>query len=112
MRVLQSRGVAPERLAVIGYGEQRPIQSNDTEQGRNANRRVVVVILSTELQRQKAGEDPSTGTATPAATPAPAPTTAATDTPPVTTRVQLVDPAPAVTASTPAPNSPGMVRAP
>jgi chemotaxis protein MotB len=50
VRVLQSRGVNPERLAVIGYGEQRPVQSNDTEQGRNANRRVVVVILSTELQ--------------------------------------------------------------
>ena len=52
VRVLQSRGVNPERLAVIGYGEQRPVQSNDTEQGRNANRRVVVVILSTELQRK------------------------------------------------------------
>jgi chemotaxis protein MotB len=51
VRVLQSNGVSPERLAVIGYGEQRPVQSNDTEQGRNANRRVVVVILSTELQR-------------------------------------------------------------
>ena len=51
VRVLQARGVSPERLAVIGYGEQRPIQPNDTEQGRNANRRVVVVILSTELQR-------------------------------------------------------------
>jgi chemotaxis protein MotB len=51
VRVLQARGVTPDRLAVIGYGEQRPIQSNDTEQGRNANRRVVVVILSTELQR-------------------------------------------------------------
>jgi chemotaxis protein MotB len=50
VRVLQSRGVNPERLAVIGYGEQRPVQSNDTEQGRNANRRVVVVILSTDLQ--------------------------------------------------------------
>jgi chemotaxis protein MotB len=52
VRVLQSRGVNPGRLAVIGYGEQRPIQGNDTEQGRNANRRVVVVILSTELQRK------------------------------------------------------------
>ena len=52
VRVLQSRGVNPERLAVIGYGEQRPVQSNDTEQGRNANRRVVVVILSTELQHR------------------------------------------------------------
>jgi chemotaxis protein MotB len=54
VRVLQGQGVGPERLAVIGYGEQRPVQSNDTEQGRNANRRVVVVILSTEQQRLQA----------------------------------------------------------
>jgi chemotaxis protein MotB len=77
VRVLQSRGVNPERLAVIGYGEQRPVQSNDTEKGRNANRRVVVVILSTELQHHTDPADqpgaitpipPST--ATPAAAPA------------------------------------------
>jgi len=57
VRVLQGQGVDPGRLAVIGYGEQRPVQGNDTEQGRNANRRVVVVILSTELQRQKGPAD-------------------------------------------------------
>jgi len=48
VRVLASRGVAPERLAVIGYGENRPKESNDTVEGRNANRRVIVVILSTD----------------------------------------------------------------
>lgn len=52
VRVLSTHGVAPERLAVIGYGEQRPLKPNDTADGRNANRRVVVVILSTELMRQ------------------------------------------------------------
>jgi chemotaxis protein MotB len=52
VRVLSTHGVAPERLAVIGYGEQRPLKANDTPDGRNANRRVVVVILSTELMRQ------------------------------------------------------------
>jgi chemotaxis protein MotB len=57
VRVLQAQGVGPERLAVIGYGDTRPVQPNDSEQGRNANRRVVVVILSTELQRQKAPSD-------------------------------------------------------
>ena len=62
VRVLQAQGVGPERLAVIGYGDTRPIQPNDSEQGRNANRRVVVVILSTELQRQKApGDQPTNG---------------------------------------------------
>jgi chemotaxis protein MotB len=62
VRVLQAQGVGPERLAVIGYGDTRPIQPNDSEPGRNANRRVVVVILSTELQRQKApGDQPTNG---------------------------------------------------
>jgi chemotaxis protein MotB len=53
VRVLSGHGVDPGRLAVIGYGEQRPIQSNDTAQGRNANRRVVIVILSTQLQHKQ-----------------------------------------------------------
>jgi len=38
-------GMDPTRLAVIGLGENRPAQSNDTPQGRNANRRVLLVIL-------------------------------------------------------------------
>jgi chemotaxis protein MotB len=48
VRVMASRGVLPERLAVIGYGEHRPMHPNDTVEGRNANRRVVIVILSTD----------------------------------------------------------------
>lgn len=39
-------GLKPARLAVIGLGEHRPVQANLTEEGRNANRRVVLVILS------------------------------------------------------------------
>ena len=49
VRVLASKGVSPNRLAVIGYGENRPIHPNDSFDGRNANRRVVVVILSAEI---------------------------------------------------------------
>jgi chemotaxis protein MotB len=48
VRVLSGHGVAPLRLAVVGFGEQRPTQPNDTAQGRNANRRVVVVILAVD----------------------------------------------------------------
>jgi chemotaxis protein MotB len=61
VRVLSTYGVNADRLAVIGYGEQRPLKGNDTEVGRNANRRVVIVILSTELLRQT---DPITVTDT------------------------------------------------
>jgi chemotaxis protein MotB len=49
VRMLAGHGVGPQRLAVVGLGEEHPAQSNDTSQGRNANRRVVVVILSTGL---------------------------------------------------------------
>jgi len=51
VRVLESKGLAAERLAVIGYGEHRPVKSNDTPEGRNANRRVVLVILSTDIDQ-------------------------------------------------------------
>jgi len=39
-------GIHPKRLAAIGYGEFRPVASNDTEDGRARNRRVVLVIMS------------------------------------------------------------------
>jgi chemotaxis protein MotB len=67
VRVLANHGVGPERLAVIGYGEQRPLKANDSADGRNANRRVVIVILSTELMRQA---DPAKVTDTGSAAPA------------------------------------------
>jgi chemotaxis protein MotB len=41
-------GIEPKRLSVIGFGEYRPAQSNDTAAGRDANRRVVIVILAGE----------------------------------------------------------------
>jgi len=41
-------GMSPERLSVIGFGEYRPAQSNSTGAGRDANRRVVIVILAGE----------------------------------------------------------------
>jgi chemotaxis protein MotB len=45
-RVLIERGLAPGRLTVVGYGEHQPIADNLSESGRDANRRVVLVILA------------------------------------------------------------------
>jgi chemotaxis protein MotB len=59
VRVLASKGVSPSRLAVIGYGENRPMQTNDTPEGRNANRRVVVVILSTDTSPSRPEKQPA-----------------------------------------------------
>jgi chemotaxis protein MotB len=41
-------GISPDRLSVIGFGEFRPAKPNDTPEGRNANRRVIIVILAGE----------------------------------------------------------------
>jgi chemotaxis protein MotB len=45
VRLFADRGIEPTRLAVVGYGQYRPLQSNDSPAGRNANRRVAIMIL-------------------------------------------------------------------
>jgi len=37
--------LSPDRLSAIGYGEYRPVATNDAKEGRQLNRRVEVVIL-------------------------------------------------------------------
>lgn len=43
---LISRGVSPNRINAVGYGESSPIASNDNEYGRAQNRRVEITINS------------------------------------------------------------------
>ncbi len=43
---LISNGINAKRIKTTGYGERRPIASNDTEFGRKLNRRTEVVIIS------------------------------------------------------------------
>jgi chemotaxis protein MotB len=45
VHLFMDRGVSPERLSVMGFGPYRPAMPNDSASGRNANRRVEVVIL-------------------------------------------------------------------
>ncbi|OOM80166.1 OmpA family protein [Clostridium sp. BL-8] len=49
--------VKPERLSSLGYGEYRPVQSNDTEEGRAANRRVDIVILNSKFNDSETKEN-------------------------------------------------------
>ena len=43
--LVDRHGIDPSRLTAIGYGEARPIVSNDTPEGRKKNRRVEIIIL-------------------------------------------------------------------
>ncbi len=43
--VLVENGVSPERISVIGYGDTRPVASNETTEGRAKNRRVEVNLI-------------------------------------------------------------------
>lgn len=72
-------GIAPERLAAMGYGQYQPIADNSTVSGRSANRRVELVILASSRgvdnvmegldMRGKPAPSPSTATATSGRTP-------------------------------------------
>jgi chemotaxis protein MotB len=46
VHVLVAEGIGADRLAVVGYGQHQPIADNATVEGRNANRRVLLVILA------------------------------------------------------------------
>ena len=37
--------IEPSRLAAVAFGEYRPVADNDTEKGRNRNRRIVIDVL-------------------------------------------------------------------
>ena len=45
VHLFMDHGVSPDRLAVMGFGQYRPASTNNNVVGRNANRRVAVVIL-------------------------------------------------------------------
>ncbi|MFC5740509.1 flagellar motor protein MotD [Dyella tabacisoli] len=45
-RLFVEQGIDPSRLGIIGWGEIRPAADNVSEEGRNRNRRVLVVVLS------------------------------------------------------------------
>ena len=45
-RYLNKQGVALNRMATISYGQEQPVASNDTPEGRSQNRRVTIVVLA------------------------------------------------------------------
>ena len=66
VRLFVDSGVAPSRLTAAGYGDQRPLGDNNSEQGRARNRRVTLLIESM-LGPQEPGGVPAPVTSSTAA---------------------------------------------
>ncbi|MBX6363154.1 MAG: OmpA family protein [Gemmatimonadetes bacterium] len=58
---LQAQGVAASRIHTRGMGESDPVADNDTEAGRQANRRVEVVLYASEAWRKQVQQSVSSG---------------------------------------------------
>jgi chemotaxis protein MotB len=56
VQLFTKAGVDPLRMQVLGLGEFRPVAGNDTADGRNSNRRVVIVVM--EQKVADGGQDP------------------------------------------------------
>jgi len=40
------KGIAPARLSIVAMGTEKPLESNDTPEGRSRNRRVVIRVVA------------------------------------------------------------------
>jgi chemotaxis protein MotB len=60
MELLSERFEIPrQRMAIAGYADTAPVDSNDTQEGRAHNRRVDVVILNQQVKSTEGGSVPS-----------------------------------------------------
>jgi chemotaxis protein MotB len=53
VKYLVTKGVAPERLSAVGYGEYQPVAPNTTEAGRAQNRRVAIMVAKRKMDRPR-----------------------------------------------------------
>jgi chemotaxis protein MotB len=57
VKLLAARGVAPQRLSAVGFGEFQPVASNEHPAGRAQNRRVALMIARRKIERPGAPVD-------------------------------------------------------
>ena len=50
--VLSLQGVKPDRMQIKGYGQSKPMATNDTAEGRQKNRRVEIIIQAPSLSQK------------------------------------------------------------
>ena len=51
VREFVKNGISAKRLSAVGYGEFHPVADNNNDEGRNKNRRVVLVLMSQAFAR-------------------------------------------------------------
>ncbi|HEY0308999.1 MAG TPA: flagellar motor protein MotB [Acidobacteriaceae bacterium] len=71
MMLLNDAGFDPQRMSIAGYAEYHPAASNDTPEGRRANRRVDIVIVAVDRQAPAQAAVPTTLPPSRPASPAP-----------------------------------------
>lgn len=55
VRLFESAGMTPARMAAVGFGEYRPIADNDTPEGQARNRRIAIVVIAYQPGGMPAG---------------------------------------------------------
>ena len=48
---LVARGISPDRITTVGFGESKPVADNDTVEGRQSNRRVEIIFKEDGIAR-------------------------------------------------------------
>ena len=61
MTYLVEKGIPKEALQSKGFGSEKPIASNDTEEGKEKNRRVEFNVIEQDITKKKVEIDPATG---------------------------------------------------
>lgn len=56
VKYFAQEGIEPARLSAAGYGEHQPVADNRTAQGREENRRIVIMVSTKEVARQDAAD--------------------------------------------------------
>jgi flagellar motor protein MotB len=63
--LVQDKGLPPQHVSAVGYGEYRPLVSNDTPEHRAQNRRVVFFVKNSPTGKEKTAEETPQETAAP-----------------------------------------------
>ncbi|NHF72169.1 OmpA family protein [Paracoccus xiamenensis] len=67
LEAMRTAGLSVQNMVAAGYGETRPIAENDTQEGRDANRRIEVTLLSPDPVRVPVASVPELVGKTPSA---------------------------------------------